>query len=225
MAVPAGYQKAQLVVDGGQPIECAFNPNSYTVSKTNVWTFKPTTGVDLPKGEFGGGLPRYTKLSLLLDVSLAGDSASVKEQANGLLKMMETGGGGGGGGGSVPPFVTFKWGAVELPKSVPVSLSIQYVYFHPNGEPIRALVELELAQAEQASTASSGPSNAPGNPTTYAQQGVRSHRVRDGDSLQSIAYDAYQDSHLWRTIAQANGIDDPFRLRRGTDLTIPPLDV
>lgn len=224
MPIPAGFQKAKLEIEGGQPIECAFNPESYTVSKTNVWTFKPTTGVDLPKGEFGGGLPRRTKLALLLDVSLAGNGASVKEQSNQLLKMMETGGGGGGGGGSVPPFITFRWGSVDLPKSVPVSLTIQYVLFHPNGEPIRALVDLELAQADQASTASSGPSNASTNPHTRAIGGLRTHRVRDGDSLHSIAFDAYGDPFLWRVVAQANGIDDPMRLRRGTDLTIPTLD-
>jgi nucleoid-associated protein YgaU len=224
MPIPAGFQKAKLEIEGGSPIECAFNPQSYTVSKTNVWTFKPTTGVDLPKGEFGGGLPRRTKLALLLDVSLAGNDATVKDQANNLLKMMETGGGGGGGGGSVPPFVTFRWGSVDLPKSVPVSLSIQYVLFHPNGEPIRALVDLELAQAEKASTASSSTANAPTNPHTESIRGLRSHRVRDGDSLHSIAYDAYGDPFRWRVIAEANGIDDPTRLRRGRDLTIPTLD-
>ena len=224
MALPAGFQKARLEIEGGQPIECAFNPESYTVSKTNVWTFKPTTGVDLPKGEFGGGLPRRTKLALLLDVSLGGDGATVKDQANALLKMMETGGGGGGGGGSVPPFITFRWGSVDLPKSVPVSLTIQYVLFHPNGEPIRALVDLELAQADQASTASSGTANAPTNPHTEAIRGLRSHRVRDGDSLHSIAYAAYGDPFQWRVIAEANAVDDPMRLRRGTDLTIPTLD-
>ena len=99
-----------------------------------------------------------------------------------------------------------------------------FVLFHPNGEPIRALVELELAQAEQASTASSGPSNAAGNPHTRAVGGLRSHRVRDGDSLHSIAYETYGDPFLWRVIAEANGVDDPLRLRRGTDLTIPVLD-
>ena len=153
MPIPQGFQRAQLEVDGAPPIECAFNPQSYTVSKTNVWNFKPTTGVDLPDGEFGGGLPRRTQLSLLLDVSLLGPDQSVKDAANNLLKMMETGGG-GGGGGAAPPFVTFRWGSVDLPKSVPVSLTIQYVLFHPNGEPIRATVDLELAQAENASTAS-----------------------------------------------------------------------
>jgi Contractile injection system tube protein len=224
MPIPQGFQRAKLEIDGQEPIECAFNPGSYAVSKTNVWNFKPTTGVDLPDGEFGGGLPRRTTLSLLLDVSLLGPDQSVKDTTNKLLKMMETGGGGGGGGGSAPPFVTFRWGSVDLPKSVPVSLTIQYVHFHPNGEPIRATVDIELAQAEKASTASSGGTNQSQNPTTRAVRGLRLHRVRDGDSLPAIAYGAYGDPTRWRAIAAANDIDDPMRLPRGADLAIPRLD-
>jgi hypothetical protein len=222
MPIPSGFQKAKLEVEGGDTIECAFNPSSYTVSKTNVWNYKPSTGVDLPDGEFGGGLPRRTNLNLLLDVSLLGVDQSVKDTANKLLKMMEAGG--GGGGGSAPPKVTFRWGSVDLPKSVPVSLTIQYILFHPNGEPIRATVDLELAQAEKASTASGSPGNQAQNPTTRAERGLRIHRVRDGDSLTSIAYDAYGDPTRWRTIAEANGIDDPMRLRRGRELNIPRLE-
>jgi nucleoid-associated protein YgaU len=107
---------------------------------------------------------------------------------------------------------------------VPVSLTIQYVLFHPNGEPIRATVDIELAQAEKADTASSGGTGQGQNPTTRSMSGLRIHRVRDGDSLPSIAYDAYGDPTRWRPIAEANGIDNPLSLRRGSELTIPRLD-
>jgi len=224
MPIPQGFQRAKLEIGtSANTVECAFNPQSYTVSKTNIWNFKPTTGTDLPDGEFGGGLPRRTNLSLLLDVSLLAPDQSVKDTCNKLLKMMETDGG-GGGGGSAPPFVTFRWGSVDLPKSVPVSISIQYVLFHPNGEPIRATVDLELAQAEKASTASGSGTNQGQNPTTRAMSGLRVHRVRDGDSLPSIAFDAYGDPTRWRPIAEANSIDNPLSLRRGSELPIPRLD-
>ena len=224
MPIPQGFQRAKLEIgSASNAVECAFNPTSYSVSKTNIWNFKPTTGTDLPDGEFGGGLPRRTTLSLLLDVSLLSPDQSVKDTANKLLKMMETDGG-GGGGGSAPPFVTFTWGSMALPKSVPVSLTIQYVLFHPNGEPIRATVDIELAQAEKADTASAGGTGQGQNPTTRAMSGLRIHRVRDGDSLPSIAYRAYGDATRWRTIAEANDIDDPLQLRRGTPLMLPRLE-
>jgi hypothetical protein len=214
MGVPQGFQRAKLEIEGQEAIECAFNPQSYSVSKTNVWNFKPTTGVDLPDGEFGGGLPQRTALSLLLDVSLLGEGESVKIAADKLFKMMESGGGGGGGG--APPKVTFRWGSVNLPQSVPVALTVQYVHFHPNGEPIRATVDLELAQAMKAEQGQ--------NPTTRGVAGRRVHRVQDGDSLASLAFEAYRDATRWREIAAHNDIDDPTRLRRGTELSIPRID-
>jgi hypothetical protein len=211
MPYPQGFQKAQLAIDS-DTIECGFNPQDYTISKTNIWTYKPTQGKDRPDAEFGGGLPMTYKLSLLLDASLDGPDGSIKDQANKLMKAMH-------GDGSAPKFVEFSWGSVKLPKAAPVSISIHYVLFRPNGEPVRAFVDLELAQAEDAA-----PAGQAQNPTTRAIAGLRSRMIRDGDSLQSIAYESYGDATRWRAIEEVNGIDDPLRLRRGPTITIPRLD-
>jgi nucleoid-associated protein YgaU len=157
-------------------------------------------------------MPMTYKLSLLLDASLQGPDQSIKDDANKLMKAMYRNPG-------APQPVEFSWGSVTLPKAVPVSITIRFALFRPNGEPIRAFVDLELAQAED--------TNPPGkaqNPTTRALTGLRGHTVREGDSLPSIAYDAYGDATRWRPIAEANGIDNPLRLRRGSALTIPRLD-
>lgn len=221
MALPQGFEKAELEIAGdAPPIKCAFNPQEYTISKSNNWEFKPASGVSLPPGEYKGGNPRILGLALMVDVSLLGPGQSVLPVTDRLFKMMEAGGGGGGGGGA-PPFVTFRWGAVETFKAVCTSLRVQFTLFHPNGEPIRATVTMDLSQAEQASTASSASAEKTTNPTTRAMRGTRAHTVRDGDSLQSIAWAAYGDPGRWRSIAEANGIDDPLHLRRGTALTIP----
>ena len=50
MPYPQGFQKAQLQIDGGDTIECAFNPETYTVSKTNIWTYKPTPDWNITLG-------------------------------------------------------------------------------------------------------------------------------------------------------------------------------
>ena len=42
------------------------------------------------------------------------------------------------------------------------------------------------------------------------------HTVKDGDTLPSISYRAYGDATRWRLIAEANGVDNPLHLRRGT---------
>ena len=85
MPLPQNFERAQLVVDGGEPIECAFNPQEYSITKTNVWTIKPVTGTDTPKPEFGGGMPWTIRVQLLLDSSLLGSDKSIKDDAVKLL--------------------------------------------------------------------------------------------------------------------------------------------
>lgn len=221
---PDGFQKAQLEIDGGDTIEVLFNPTEYTITKTNTWNFKQVKGKSLPPASFGGGNPREIALSLMLDVSLL-KGKSVLDITNSLFKMMDVPGGSGSGGSqSAPAFVTFRWGAVDTFKAVCTSLTVAYQLFQPNGVPIRADVKLALKQASEASSASSGSANKGTNPTTRGQAGLGLHRVQDGDSLPSIAYHAYGDATRWRAVAESNGIDNPFHLRRGQALVLPELE-
>jgi Contractile injection system tube protein/LysM domain len=222
---PSGFTKAELAIDGGETIPVLFNPTEYTITKSNNWSFDPVQGQSLPPPEFGGGQPREISLSLLLDNSLLDGRRTVKQISDKLFRMMEVGDGRPAGGTrSAPPFVTFRWGAVDTFKAVCTSLTVAYQLFEPNGDPIRANVQLQLKQAIQASTASSASANRPQNPTTRAIAGHGVHTVRDGDSLPSIAYHAYGDATRWRVIAEANDVDDPLRLRRGTPLVLPRLE-
>ena len=222
---PNGFKKAELEIDGGETIAVLFNPTEYTITKTNTWNFKEVQGASLPPAEFGGGNPRELSLSLLLDASVLDASQSVKTVSDKLFKMMEVADGQPAGGSrSMPPFVTFRWGAVDTFKAVCTSLTVAFQLFKPNGDPLRADVKIQLKQAEQASTASSNSANQGTNPTTRSIAGRGVHTVQDGDSLPSIAYRAYGDATTWRTIAEANGIDDPLRLRRGTALALPEIE-
>jgi len=222
---PSNFKKAELAIDGGETIKVLFNPTEYTITKTNTWNFKEVQGASLPPAEFGGGNPRELSVSLLLDASLLEASQSVKSVTDALFKMMEVADGQPAAGTRAsPPKVTFRWGAVDTFKAVCTSLTIAYQLFKPNGEPIRADVKLQLKQAEPASTASSSSANQGQNPTTRAVAGHGVHTVQDGDSLPSIAYRAYGDATRWRAIAEANDVDDPLRLRRGTPLMLPRLE-
>ena len=222
---PQGFKKAELAIDGGDTIPVLFNPTDYTITKTNTWNFKEVQGQSLPPPEFAGGAPRQITLSLLLDNSLLEGTQTVKDITDKLFKMMEVDDGQPAGGTRAsPPKVTFRWGAVDTFLAVCTSLTVAYQLFEPNGMPIRADVKLDLKQADQASTASSGSAQKGTNPTTRAMEGHGVHTVQDGDSLPSIAYRAYGDATRWRTIAEANGIDNPLHIRRGTPLIVPTLE-
>lgn len=48
------------------------------------------------------------------------------------------------------------------------------------------------------------------------------HTVKDGETLQNIAFRYYEDSGKWYIIAEANGILNPFKeLESGTLIRIP----
>lgn len=223
MAPPPGFQPAQLEIERGQPIKCWFNPKEYSIAKQNKWEVKPVVGKALPVAQFGGGQPRKLTLDLLFDASDLGSDEDVLGVTRELFKAMEVDaalGSGAGKNSGRPPMVTFTWGEVLTFKAVVDSLSVQYTLFHPDGRPVRAKVKLSLIQAERAQDGSSKGGAKKQNPTTRADI-LGSHVIREGDSLPSISYAAYGDPAGWRTIAEANGIDDPLRLRRGTTVSIP----
>jgi hypothetical protein len=228
---PTGFERARLEIEGdGSPLECWFNPREYSIAKSNKWEIKTAVGNALPKAQFGGGEPRKLSLELFFDATDADKDLSVRDVTNRLFKAMEVNPSlpdskKGKKNTGRPPFVTFVWGRTVSFKAAVDSLSIQYTLFRSDGEPVRAQAKLSLTQIEKAPDKSSGKGAGKGqNPTTRAIPGLGQHVVRDGDSLHSIAFAAYGDATQWRAIAEANGIDDPLRLRRGAALSIPRVE-
>lgn len=218
-----GFQRALLEVEGDpRPIRCWFNPKEYSISKSNNWKIDPVVGADLPVAQFGGGQAQELTLDLFFDSSDS-DERSVRAVTGRLFQMMEVKPGLATGKNSDrPPTVTFAWGKTVTFKAVAKQLSVQFTLFAPDGEPTRAQAKLSFVQVEKAVGQSSAPQPARGqNPTTRGTAGLRSYVVRDGDSLPSLAFAAYGDPTRWRAIAEANGIDDPLRLRRGQRLRMP----
>jgi hypothetical protein len=232
MAQPplTGFTLATLEIEGqGPPLKCWFNPKEYTIQKQNQWKVDPVVGAALPTAQFGGGQPRKLNLELLFDST---DSTDPQVDVNTITQLLFNAmevqpalGSGQGKNSGRPPMLTFSWGGTQTFKAVCDSLSVQYTLFRSDGTPVRAQAKISLIQAEKAMDKSSGRGTPPPtNPTTRALPGLGSHMVRDGDSLASIAFQHYRDPTRWRAIAEANDIDDPLRLKRGTTLSIPRLD-
>jgi nucleoid-associated protein YgaU len=229
MAAQGAFARAWIQVEQGEKISAWFNPKEYTLARQNKWEVKEVPGAGLPNAQFGGSQPQKLNIELLFDDSDA-HAGNVSTICGKLLGMMEVDSkfGSGGKNNSRPPTVEFGWGPTIWPKAVCESVSVQYTLFNEDGVPIRAIAKLALTQVAKATTKPTGGgkdrTKAPAqNPTTVAIGGIRSYMVRDGDSLQSIAYAAYGDPTRWRLIADANGIDDPIHLRRGSVLAIPRL--
>ena len=114
-----------------------------------------------------------------------------------------------------PPYVKFEWGNKQLQnfKGVITSLNVSYTLFGKDGTPIQAKVDLTLDGKIEP---------LPGtNPTSHATDMRRVHSVVEGETIAMIAFAELGRSGYWRAIAEANGIDDPLRIRAGQYLLIP----
>src|SRR3954452_19128687 len=85
----ASFVKAKLVIDGGDTLDCYFNPTEYSLSKSNEWKYEPVTGTSFKTPEFSGGQPRQMELSLLFDQSFPPYTMSVRQATAKLLDAME----------------------------------------------------------------------------------------------------------------------------------------
>jgi hypothetical protein len=93
------------------------------------------------------------------------------------------------------------------------SVTGSYTRFNASGDPIRAELRLKLE------TALIDPPKT--NPTSFSPAGGRVHLTEDGDNLARIAQRTYADPNAWRAVADANGIDDPLRIKPGRNLFLP----
>jgi LysM repeat protein len=208
-----GSPSGPATVRGRSKIDFKFNPKEYTIQKSATWNRKPSQGArKASHPEFTGSQGRSLSLELFLDEtdSNAGDVSEIVETLFDCLaplhKMIAT-------NMPLPPFVRFGWGRQQNFTAFLKSVSAKYTLFRESGVPIRAactvtLEEIPDGQARQ-------------NPTSGALAPLRTHTVVEGDTLQSIAYREYHDPTLWRALAEANQIDDPFRLRAGRTLQVP----
>jgi nucleoid-associated protein YgaU len=112
--------------------------------------------------------------------------------------------------------VRFCWGEKVHFTAYLKSVNAKYTLFRPDGTPMRASCTITLEEIPTDA--------AKQNPTSGGLAALRSHTVVAGDSLASIAYREYGAPAYWRALAEANGIDDPMRLRPGTRLLVPPAE-
>ena len=60
------------------------------------------------------------------------------------------------------------------------------------------------------------------NPTSGGEPGRQMHTMTQGENLQNVATGRYGRPGAWREVAEANGIDDPMRVRPGQVIAMPP---
>lgn len=206
-----GPKKAVLQVvrpTGVPPIELLFNPTEYQIQKSNTFAEIPIPGLETPPLQYVRGSAQKLTTELLVDTT--DTLEDVRDRTDALQDLMKI-----NGEIHAPPIVRLVWDG-DLFLGVVESLNISFVLFSPDGIPLRAklnlvLIEYRTVEDQVAETPRQSPDV------------DKSHVVRRGDSLASIANLAYNDPTQWRAIAAHNGIQDPRRLAPGITLQIPRL--
>jgi hypothetical protein len=220
----ANQNQASPISDG-KTVDIQFNPESLRLTYANE-----NRGGNQPGGsgrQFVGTSTSKLSLELLFDTT---EVRETSDNQNDVRKKTEqvayfikpkTPQGGGDRSNRVPPGVSFEWGTFIF-RGVVDSMDETLDYFSEQGVPMRATISLSIARQEieflfgtPGQAGGAGPA-APGTPAP----GAAPHEpAQDGDSVQRMAGRKGR-SDDWKTIAAANGIDNPMRLEAGALLNM-----
>jgi nucleoid-associated protein YgaU len=195
-----------------------FNPTTLSFSKSADYRRQTNQAAEGdPPAQFLGTQATTLDMEILLDAVENQPAGSVQSEVEQLLKWTNADTAPGDPAPS-PPELLFTWGALTINGQhtfigVLSKVNVTYELFARDGRPIRARVSLTLESTPQTLL--------PTNPSSGAERAHRRHVLRRGEALHSIAFATYGNAALWRDIARANGIDNPFRLLPGRELLLP----
>jgi nucleoid-associated protein YgaU len=202
----------------GQVITVLFNPTEYVRERSNAFKATAIAGLASPLIQFVNGEADQLTMELFLDdytdpdqPEARGAKKPVKDRVSEIAALLEI-----DRDLHAPPPVRFIWGPLRF-DAVIEKLSQKFTLFRPDGTPARATLSVAFKEYLPLDQQLREPRR------ESADKSKR--RVLDAsDSIWLLAWREYQDPALWRKIADANDIDDPWRVPTGTWLILPPLE-
>lgn len=199
-------------VDNKEKVVALFNPKEYSISKSTNWKNLDTQGRDMPDVQFTTGQRRELSMELFFDTY--DTKKNVKEYVQKIEKLMLI---------DVekhrPPIVLVSWGENALNfQCVLEQMEQRYTMFTNTGTPVRAIINVtfrEIDPNQNGSLVSQGEKESPDH--------TKIRVIREGDTLQHLAYLEYEDPALWKILATTNDIEDPLNIPAGTIIQVPPL--
>jgi nucleoid-associated protein YgaU len=220
--------KATLIdTSSGAAHPVMYNPEELKFEQGNSFAEIAIPGLDAPPVQYVRGKARTLSMELFFDSYSAGqDVRQFTAPIVALLaKQPQT---------QAPPILLFSFGRVQF-RCVLVDAGQRYTMFLRDGTPVRSTISVSLHEYVEASVQLQQGLFF-GSPTMSAAVGVVAsaavaagvlppssnvHVVLAGDTLTGIAATYLGDPARWRTIADANRIDDPRILSPGDILVIP----
>jgi len=194
-------------------IKFQFNPKEVSIQKSAKWERKTAKGQKTAgHPEFTGPDPCKLTVEMFFDASGQQDGsvvAAVEMLFSCCVATDKT----AESKKPTPPVVVLSWGSITSFPAFVTSVNAKYTLFTTEGVPIRAVCSVSLEEMPSEPWRQ--------NPTSGSDAVRRSHRLRDGDTLASVAYAEYGDPGVWRSLAAFNGVDDPLRCPSGGLVLLP----
>jgi hypothetical protein len=191
-------------------VKFQFNPQEFTISKTNNWTERETIGLNIPLINFEKGGAQTVTLKIYFDTVESGKDVRTLTAPLWKMTMVDESSENSVTGKGQPPPVAFAWGSLYF-RAVVTSISETLNLFSDKGVALRSEISISLQQyadeAPASQTGASGGGQAAPNTTV----------VQSGDRIDT-ASNSLSGSSDWRQTASKNNVDDPLKLRRGTTL-------
>jgi hypothetical protein len=203
-------------------VPCLFNPEEFTVEKSNQFAEINIPGLSSPVYQFVRGNARTVTLDLFfdtyeekIDVRIFTDRitgwdagsmfSGLPDALKGLMDIDSD--------LHAPPVCIFVWGAFIF-QCIVERVSKKFTMFLPEGFPVRATLTTTLKEYREVDVQVK-------ELDLHSADITKKWVVKEGDSLWNIANKEYGNPNDWRLIADANRITNPRLLEPGRQLVIP----
>jgi hypothetical protein len=199
-------------------IDVEFNPTEYTLAKAAQIAEIGIPGLDSPLLQFIRGQNEKLTLELFFDTTASGlgesGAVDVRTRTKSIYQLVKI-----QPKTHAPPRVLFIWGSLSF-KAIVESVQQKFTLFNPAGIPLRAALSVTFREYKTLQDQLT-------ELNLQSPDQTKRRTVREGDTLNRIAFEEYNDPRQWRVIADSNRevLASVRRLVPGTVLIIPPLEL
>ena len=218
--------KALIInTDTRESFPVMYNPEELKLEQGNTFAEVGIPGLNSPPIQYVRGKARTLSMELFFDTYETGQDVRLfTAPVTGLLeKLPQT---------QAPPILLFSMGRLQF-QCVLTDAGQRFTMFLRDGTPVRSTLSVRLQEYVRVDvqtvrglffgspTVSAAANTAIGVVVGVVTGSATVHNVIAGDTLSGLAAAYLGDPALWRDIARANNVVDPFDLPVGRSLVIP----
>lgn len=210
----SAFTDIKLTPPGAGTFNVLFNPNSYTLKYEVDYNSSQGIGTTGTPQQFNKIKPREFSLEFILDgTGVASDKIDVKDTVSHFLNLSYE----YNGEMHRPYYLRVTWGTLDI-RCILKSADVTYNLFAPDGRPLRGKIVASFSEVldDKLRVAKDW---------TSSPDLTHTRVISFGDTLTTEVYKIYGDPKYYIEVARANGLSNVRRLKTGSKVFFPPLDI